>query len=216
MDIATFLHATGAKEANGKLWLPALNAAMSRFDITTAKRQASFLAQLAHESDGFLPPPMAENFNYSISGLASQFPKLTASECHALGRKDKEPALSQLRQQAIANRVYQNRYGNGDAASGDGWRYRGSGLIQLTFKANFIEAGKALSMDLVGNPDRVRNDTETAALVSAWFWAKHQCNNMADTGAFDQITKKINGGTTGETSRNEAFLVALNALNSLA
>ncbi|SAL28153.1 glycoside hydrolase family 19 protein [Caballeronia humi] len=214
MDQTTFMAATGAQQASAAFWLGPLSAAMDRFQINTPARQAAFLAQLAYESGGFPLPPVAERFNYAAARLDAVFSSLTQQQCNALGRQPGETCVPPDRQEKIANLVYQNKCGNGPAACGDGWRYRGSGLIQLTFKSNFDAAGRAIGKDLVSNPDSVRNDASTAALVAAWFWQSHGCNELADTGAFHQITAKINPAHEGEQGRDNAFELASNALGA--
>lgn len=212
MDLDTFMSATRASPARADVWLKPVSNAMSRFAIDTPRRQAAFLAQLAYESGAFPLPPIAESFNYSTARLPMIFRALTPEMCNALGRQPGETCVPQARQQQLASLVYQNRYGNGPASSGDGWNYRGSGLIQITFRQNFIEAGQALGLDLVGSPDLVRNDPLTAALVAAWYWQSHGCNELADAGDFDGITAKINPAMEGEQGRNDAFALACGAL----
>src|SRR5262249_50682663 len=158
--------ATGSSDASAALWLDAVQAAMDRFQINTAMRQASFLAQVAFESGRFPPTPVSESFNYSAEGLRATFRALTPAQCASLGRQPGEKRVPLDRQQQIANLVYGGRFGNGAPATGDGWKYRGSGLIQLTFRDNFARAGDAIGENLVDNPELVRNDPVTAALVS--------------------------------------------------
>lgn len=212
MDQTTFMAATGASQASADFWLAPVMSAMERFQINTPARQAAFLAQLAYESGTFPLPPIAERFNYSADRLDAVFSVLTPAQCSALGRQPGETCVPPARQQQLANIVYQNRHGNGPAASGDGWTYRGSGLIQLTFKANFASAGEAIGVDLVANPELVRNDADTAALVAAWYWQSHGCNELADEGDFRAITGRINPAHEGEQGRNSAFELASNAL----
>ncbi|EEA01120.1 glycoside hydrolase family 19 [Burkholderia sp. H160] len=215
MDKITFMAATSSSEAGADLWLDAVQAAMERFQINTPTRQAAFLAQVAYESGRFPPLPVSENFNYSVEGLQGTFRALTPEQCGSLGRQEGETHVPPERQQQIANLVYGGRYGNGPTATDDGWNYRGSGLIQLTFKENFARAGEAIGVDLVGNPDLVRNDAATAALVSAWYWQSHGCNELADANNFSAITAQINPAHAGETGRQEAFQLASNALNAM-
>lgn len=215
MNQITFMAATGSSQANATLWLAAVQAALDRFQINTPARQAAFLAQVAYESGQFPPPPVSENFNYSVEGLQTTFRSLTPGQCASLGRQPGETHVPPERQQQIANLVYGGRYGNGAAATGDGWNYRGSGLIQLTFKDNFARAGQAIGVDLVGNPDLVRNDPATAALVSAWYWQSHGCNELADSNNFSAITAQINPAHAGDSGRQEAFQLASNALNAM-
>jgi putative chitinase len=199
-------------------WAPVLSAAMDRFSINTPARQAHFLAQIAHESAGLTA--LAENLNYSADRLLRIFPaKFKPSEAEAFARK---PA-------AIANRVYANRFGNGPESSGDGWRYRGRGLIQMTFRNNYRAAGEAMGIDLENNPDLLlvpRN----AAFSAAWFWRigaglrlskaalahglKDGCdlNDLADKGDLAGITLAINGGLNGLAERTALFQRASKAL----
>lgn len=213
MDPITFMAATGSTQASAALWLNAVQAAMDRFQINTPVRQAAFLAQVAFESGRFPPPPVSENFNYSVAGLQSTFRSLTSAQCASLGRQPGEARVPPQRQQQIANLVYGGRFGNGPASTGDGWKYRGSGLIQLTFKDNFARAGQAIGVDIVSNPDLVRNDPATAALVSAWYWQSHGCNELADANSFNAITSQINPAHAGDTDRQAAFQLASNALH---
>lgn len=112
------------------------------------------------------------------------------------------------RQARIANIAYAGQYGNGDATSGDGWAFRGSGLLQLTFRANFEAAGTDLSLDLAGEPDRVRTDLTLAALVSAWFWSTKGLNVLADAGNIQGVTKRINPAMLGASHRATLYAAA--------
>lgn len=191
--------ALGIPFARAQQWLDALNNAMSRFDINTPVRQAAFLAQVGHESA--LLSRTSENLNYSSSGLLSIFHKYFSDDnAETYARKP----------EAIANRVYANRYGNGNEASGDGWKYRGRGLIQVTFHNNYLAAGNALGIDLVGDPDLLQQ-RDNAALSAAWYWNSRGCNAMADAGDIHSITHAINGGFNGLDER-----IALNEKASAA
>jgi putative chitinase len=166
-----------------------LNAAMLEFDINTPARQAAFIAQIAHESGQF--SHIQENLNYSASGLLKTFGKyFNAKTAQQYARAP----------QSIANRVYANRMGNGDFASGDGWKYRGRGLIQLTGRANYYACGKGLGIDLLSNPDALL-DPAIACRSAAWFWKTNGLNELADAGKFETITRRINGGTKGLEER---------------
>lgn len=212
MDLVTFVRATGVKEPGASIWLAPLNSAMSRFSIDSFARQAAFLAQTSYESRGFPVPPVAESFNYSISRLGEVFRHLTPQQCESLGRRGGEKSIPLARQILLASIAYANRNGNGPASTQDGWKYRGSGLIQLTFRDNFKAAGDALGMDLVANPDSVREDPAVAALVAGWYWSQHGCNELADHGDFFSITAKINPGMEGEVGRVHAFAMAKRAM----
>lgn len=181
-------------------WLAPINAAMQRFDINTPKRQAAFLAQIGEES--VLLSHASENLNYSADGLLNYFHKyFSEAEAHEF----------QHRPIAIANRVYANRYGNGNEASGDGWKYRGRGLVQITFRDNYKACGAALGLPLESNPDLLMQPDD-AALSAAWYWNSHGCNELADVGDTVGITKKINGGLNGLDQRIALFNQASKAL----
>lgn len=162
-------------------FLDPLNGAMAEFGIDTPRRQAAFLAECAHESLEFTA--LEENLNYSADGLRQTFGHYFAPE---------EFERFAHRPEAIANRVYANRDGNGDEASGDGWRYRGMGLIQVTFKYNHFACadGLGISRDEIGAYMRT---PEGAARSAGWFWADSGLNRLADAERFDQISRIVNG-----------------------
>ena len=169
----------------------------SKFGINTPLRVAHFLAQCGHESGGF--KVTSENLNYSAKGLMGIFKKYfpTESIANAYARQP----------QKIANKVYANRMANGSETSGDGYKFRGRGYIQLTGRDNYTQFGKAIGVDIVSNPDSV---SSTYALASAaWFWSKNGLNKLADGGATDSvvtsITKRVNGGTIGLPDRIKHF-----------
>jgi putative chitinase len=179
-------------------WLEPLNAAMLRFDINTPQRIAAFVGQCAHESASFAR--LTENLNYAAGALVRIWPRHFPSP---------EVADAYHRQpEKIANRAYANRMGNGPEASGDGWKYRGRGLIQLTGKDNYRAASDALGVDLVANPDSVTQPA-MAALTAAWFWNKNKLNTLADQGDTVAISKRINGGTHGLDDRLQRTSTAL-------
>lgn len=178
-------------------WTAALNVAMARFDIMTAGRMAAFLAQLAHESGQL--KRLVENLNYSAPRLMqvwpSRFPALDKAKLY-----ERNP-------EKLANYVYAKRLGNGDEASGDGWRYRGRGLIQLTGRGNYRSAALGIGQPLEQQPELLEQPGP-AALSAAWFWKSHGLNELADdrnddddTEDFKTITKRINGGTVGLKER---------------
>lgn len=178
---------------------PHLLRAMIRYGITTKVRQAAFLAQVGHESQGMTR--MQENLNYGAKGLAATWPSRYAVDPKA---RTKTPnALAQRLQRnpvAIANNAYANRMGNGSEDSDEGWKYRGRGLIQITGKTNYSRAANALGLPLVDHPELLE-DFEHAALSAAWWWSDHGLNELADRGEFEKITRKINGGLTGYDDR---------------
>jgi len=171
-----------------------LNAAMQEFGIDTPARQAMFLAQCAHESGNFAH--VEENLHYRAETLLKVFHKYykTAADAAAHAKK---PEL-------IANRVYSSRMGNGDAASGDGYRYRGRGLIQLTGKDNYTACGKALNVDLHKTPDYLET-AEGASRSAAWFWSHNGLNKFADADDILGCTKRVNGGTNGLEDRTKHY-----------
>ena len=180
---------------------PALSAAMEEFDIDTPQRIAMFLAQCAHESAYF--GTTRENLNYSADGLKKIFPKYfahrDAQEYHRQPEK-------------IANVVYSGRMGNGDEASGDGWRFCGRGFIQLTGRSNYTACGAALGVDLTENPQYLETP-EGAARSAAWFWKKNGLNTFADNGDIKGATKRINGGFIGLEDRTEIYEEVLEELS---
>lgn len=186
----------GARQATVDTWLVPLNGAMAERDINTGGRQAAFLAQLLHESGNLRV--VSENLNYSAARLAQVWPGRFANV---------RPESYANDPQRLANFVYAGRMGNGDAASGDGWRYRGRGLIQLTGRSNYAACAGALELDLIAQPDLLVQPGP-AARSAAWFWQSRGLNGMADgaTGAaansaFVRMTRAINGGTMGLTER---------------
>jgi putative chitinase len=170
---------------------------MSTFKIDTALRLSHFLAQCGHESAGF--KAIQENLNYGAKGLLGIFKKYFPTEAKAL-QYERKP-------EKIANLVYGSRMGNGDEASGDGYKFRGRGYIQLTGKNNYIAFGKAINEDITANPDLVA--TKYPLLSAAWFWSSNGLNTLADKGADDAsvtaITKRVNGGTIGLPDRIKHF-----------
>lgn len=190
----------GCPFARAQQWVDVLNAAMSRFDIITPARQAAFLAQIGHESAGLTCT--AENLNYSAAALQRVFHKYFSDD--ELERYAGRPEM-------IGNRVYANRFGNGNEASGDGFKYRGRGLIQITFKNNYRECGNALGIDLVAVPALLMQ-SQYAALSAAWYWKSHGCNQLADAGDFKGTTLAINGGYNGQDERLALFERASTAL----
>jgi putative chitinase len=175
--------------------------AMEEFEINTNKRIAAFLAQCAHESGNFRA--LHENLNYKAEGLMKIFHKYFPDEDTA-GDYAHNP-------EKIANRVYANRMGNGDEDSGDGFRYCGRGLIQLTGKTNYESCGAELQVDLDSNPQYLESP-EGACRSAAWFWWSRDLNELADTGDIKAITKRVNGGFIGLEDRIAHYETALEAL----
>jgi putative chitinase len=169
----------------------------AKFQINTPLRLAHFLAQCGHESGGF--KATSENLNYSAKGLNGTFKKYFPTLESALPYERKP--------EKIANKVYASRMANGSEASGDGYKFRGRGYIQLTGKDNYTQFGKAIGEDVLSNPDIVSG--KHALLSAAWFWSKNGLNNLSDGGSTDAvvttITKRVNGGTIGLADRIKHF-----------
>lgn len=179
-----------------------LNATFIKFKIDTERKQAAFLGQCGHECGNF--KIFEENLNYKAATLMKLWPK-------------RFPTLEIANQYAgnpkkIANMVYANRMGNRDEASGDGYRFRGRGAIQLTGHSSYYHAGQALGVDFVTNPDLVATPLY-ALLTAGWFWATHGCNELADAMNWVGLTKKINGGTIGLDDRVAHTALALNVFD---
>ena len=171
-------------------YLPYMNTVLPNFGIDTPLRKAHFLSQLSHESGGL--KYSEENLNYSAQALRSVFGKYF---------KSKEIAEEYARKpEKIANRVYANRMGNGNEESGDGWKYRGRGLIQLTGKENYQNFANDHGVDCVNNPDLIL-DPEIALTSACWFWKKRKINAHADKDDIHMVTKRINGGNNGILDR---------------
>lgn len=186
----------------GEQWVEPLNETFARFDISTPLRQASFIGQAGHESGNFTK--LSEGLSYSAERLMviwpKRFPNMEIAQKYARNPK------------ALANNVYANRMGNRDEASGDGFRFAGAGLFQLTGHSNFYHAGQALGEDFVMQPELVKTP-RFAALTAGWFWDTHKLNKFADIRDFTMMTKKINGGTIGLNDRIKHINHALEVLN---
>lgn len=168
---------------------------LEEYDINTSLRISHFLAQVTHESNDF--KVLKENLNYSQSGLLSVFRKyFTPAQALAYARKPEK----------IANRVYANRLGNGDEASGDGWKYRGRGAIQVTGKTNYMKCSLYLFNDerLLTNPDKLL-EPKYAILSACWYWSVNGLNRIADTDNIQLLTRKVNGGINGLSDRQRRF-----------
>ncbi|MBD8128767.1 glycoside hydrolase family 19 protein [Pantoea agglomerans] len=195
LTASSFQRATGVSNSLRDAWYPHIAASLSAFQISTPLRQAHFLAQTGHESAGFLK--VEEGLNYSENALTAMFGKrITAEQARAYGRNAMHPA----NQKMIASIIYANRNGNGDVNSGDGYRYRGRGLIQITGKANYEALVKQLGADVVANPDLLLGYRFAAMSAAAW-WKNHGLNELADSDDVTRITRVINGGTNGLDDR---------------
>ena len=183
-------------------WYEALAQLLPDYDISTPQRVAAFIAQCAHESGNFRA--IKENLNYQAATLSkvwpSKFPPDVAGQyAH--------------NQEAIANRAYANRMGNGDEASGDGFRYCGRGLIQLTGKQNYQAFADSLQMAVEDVPAYLAT-FEGAAQSACWFWESQNLNQYADSGDILTMTKRINGGTLGLDDRTARYRHALQVMGA--
>lgn len=168
---------------------------MQKCQINTPLRVAHFMAQIEHESG---LKPISENLNYSASGLLATFGKYFENSPNEAKKYARQP-------ERIANRVYANRMGNGNEASGEGWKFRGRGFIQITGKENYNSLCNDTGIDCISNPDCLLE--EANAMISAlWFWNKKGLNELADIDNIETITKKINGGFNGLAHRKELLI----------
>ena len=203
------LEALGVRHALAVQYAPLLAIAAHRYHIdTTPRRVAAWLATLAHESARFTR--LVENLNYSAEGLAATWP---ARYADMIGQPTATALRIARRQKDIANLTYAGRLGNGSAESGDGWRYRGRGLIQITGRSIYAASGIALGLDLVERPEQLEHPY-TAALSAAEWWHRHGCNQRADTGDLAAVTRKVNGGLTGLDDRLKLYAAAMAYLGS--
>lgn len=190
----------GSSVLRAAQWVAVLQAACDKYQINTPLRVAAFLAQCGVESARLTA--VSENLNYSAVGLLSTFPT-HFDEAEAQQYANKPPM--------IANRVYANRYGNGDEASGDGWTYRARALIGITFHDNYVLCGLGIDLPLLDQPELLEQPVNSAT-AAAWWWANHNLNALADVQQFQQITRAINGGLNGYSERLALYGAAKHAL----
>lgn len=205
--------ATGSNRANAERFLHHIQAACKAFDITTPKRVAGFLSQIGHESGGMAT--LEENLNYSVDALLKMFGRHRISEVDA--RKFGRTATQRANQEAIANALYGGEFGRknlGNTEDGDGWRFRGRGLKQLTGRDNYFRCGKAIGLDLIANPEKLA-EASNAAMSAGWFWKTNGLNELADRGDVVAMTKKINGGTIGLDQRKKLYAAAMSSTTAV-
>ena len=184
-------------------WHHALEQALPDYDINTPARVAAFVAQCAHESGGFRF--LQENLNYKAESLSRVWPKYF-----------KDPAVAQQyahKPEAIANRAYASRMGNGDEASGDGWKFCGRGLIQLTGRSNYQAFADSIETNIEDIPEYLQT-FEGSCQSACWYWETNNLNKWADLGDILTLTKKINGGTLGLADRQKHYEHALHVLGA--
>jgi putative chitinase len=192
MDTEQILLKCRIKPATAKEFAPHLDAAFLRFKIAAPHQRAGFLAQAMHESQDFTR--LVENLNYKTpERVRAVWPTRFATLAEA--------ALVLRDPERLANTVYSNRLGNGDFSSGDGWRYRGRGIFQLTGRANYMAAGEALGRPYKYQPDLVSLPSD-AVLTAGWYWATSGCNALSD---IEKITRRINGGLHGLAERKAIY-----------
>jgi len=182
-------------------WFEPFQETFARFEINTALRKAAFIGQCGHESGGFRV--LEENLNYKPEALMRVWPsRFDAENVDEYAHKPEK----------IANKVYAGRMGNGNEESGEGWKYHGRGLIQLTGKDNYTLCGDSLQADLLHHPELLVGQ-QYAALSAGWFWRKHGLNELADTKQYETMTKRINGGLLGQNDRLKRINHALEVLS---
>jgi putative chitinase len=171
-------------------WLDPLNQTFIKYNISTTQRQAAFIGQCQYESENFTK--LEEGLNYSATRLMavwpSRFPSLDVANQYANNPEK------------LANKIYSGRMGNGNEESGEGYAYRGRGLIQMTGKEAYANCGSGLGVDLLSNPDLLAT-VEYACLSAGWFWGKRGLNVLADSKDYETMTKRINGGLIGLDDR---------------
>lgn len=183
-----------------KGWAPILDDAAWEWSIRSPARLAYWVAQLAHESQQF--NRLVENLNYSADGLLRMWPRRFADVADEYAHQPVK----------IANRAYAGRMGNRDEASGDGWRYRGRGLVMITFHQNYLNCGDALGVDLLAAPEQLEAPV-MAARSAGWYWGANALHRYADQGDFKGLTRAINGAETGMADREQFLARAIEALD---
>ena len=198
------LIACGVGPTQAKIFAPHLEEARARFEIRTLPCAAAFVAEGMFESTNFTR--MEEGLFYSSpERIHAVFKRLRNVSPGVLGANYvKKP-------QALANLAYANINGNGDESSGDGWKYRGRGIFQLTGRANYMAAGNALGMPYKESPELVAQPRD-AAMTAAWFWAAARLNQVMERAGIDAVSKRINGGDHGLVQRRDLYAACVRAL----
>lgn len=212
MNLPDFQRAAGITSALAQKWFSPVVSAMNEFGIDTPLRMAGFIAQTGHESQGF--SVLSESLYYRDAGRVARFFR-TAFDTNSdrILQPEEIAVASQYtcNSMKLANRAYASRGGNGPESSGDGYRYRGRGLIQITFRNNYRDCGRALGLDLLSTPDLL-TEPLTAARSAAWYWQSRDCNSSADRSDVVGMTKKINPALAGLDDRTRRFRTATEVL----
>ena len=189
-----------------KGWVDAMNNLFPKYEIDSDKRIAAFISQCGHESGGWRV--FSENLNYSEKALKAVFSKYFNDQKYNAKSYARKP-------EQIANLVYANRMGNGDESSGDGWKYRGRGPIQLTGYENYKNFSKDMNINVVDNPDLIEQNKEISLMTAIWYWNTNNLNMYADECDIKGLTKRINGGYNGLEDRIKHWELALHALGGI-
>ena len=203
--------ATGSTREDAELYTPFLLRACETYGIDSRTRIAGFLSQIGHESKHL--SAVEESLNYSVEGLLTTFRRHRISEADAR-RYGRIKGVQAANQEAIANCIYGGEWGKehlGNQRDGDGWRYKGRGLKQLTGLWNYRACGEALGKNLVDEPDLLLLPAN-AAMSAGWFWSARDLNEIADRGDVRAMTKRINGGDLGLDERTALWGAAMEAL----
>jgi putative chitinase len=211
ISVEEIMAGTGANRANAARFLEHIQAACKIYEINTPQRVAGFISQIGHESGGLAS--LQENLNYSVDAVLRMFGRhrISEADARAFGRT----ATQRANPEQLANRLYGGDWGRrnlGNTQPGDGWRYRGRGLKQLTGRSNFQRCGDALKIDLIGNPDLLL-EAGPATHSAGWFWSTNGCNQIADRGDIPALTKRINGGDFGLKERTALFNAAMTSFS---
>lgn len=219
LTVEQLQYCTESSKVNAEKFLAYIKEVCKSFEINTPKRLAAFLSQIGHESAGL--SCLEENLNYSAEGLANTWPKRYAKTLqngsyakNSAGRYlPSDLALKIARKPVlIANSCYCNRMGNGDEASGEGWKFRGRGLKQLTGKSNYAHLTLETGIDFISNPDLLLQPA-FGTISACWFWKVNNLSYYADKEDIEGLTKKINGGLNGLVKRKALYTKAIEILN---
>ena len=211
ISLTFLMKATGSNQGNAEKYLPFIQATAEEYEINTPQRISGFLSQIGAESGGL--SSVKENLNYKVSAILALFGRhrISEADAHKYGRDD--ATGQKANQEMLANLLYGGEFGKknlGNTDSGDGWKFRGRGLKQLTGRSNYQRCGHDIGIDLIANPDYILTP-KGAADSAGWFWDKNGLNVIADTSDVKAMTKRINGGNNGLARREELFTVAMAA-----